>query len=91
MMTEFLGTWEPPQYFGKHDKRYPADDGIGYRYNPLIHGNDVWLRDWNRVNRAIPVEGTLEKATWNQSPQVKFWLDEPKKTIRERLLAWWRR
>lgn len=85
---DWLGTWEPARYFGKHERTYPADGAMPYNFNPLIRGNDVWLRDWNRVNRAIPVEGTLEKATWNQSPQVRFWLDEPKKTLWERVIEW---
>lgn len=85
---DWLGTWEPARYFGKHERTYPADDAVPYRFNPLIRGSDAWLRDWSRVNRAIPVEGTLEKATWNQSPQVRFWLDEPKKTLWERVIEW---
>ena len=85
-MTDWLGSWEPEQYFGKHERVLPADNGTGYRYNPNVHGNDLWLRDWSRVSRAIPVEGTLEKASWNQSPQVKFWLDKPKQSLLRRFV-----
>ena len=87
-MFDWLLSWEPPQYWGRHDRKYPADDGIGYRYNGNIHGNDLWLRDWSRVCRAIPVTGTVEPISWRQSPQVRFWLDEPKKTLWERFLIW---
>lgn len=85
---DWLGTWEPARYFGKHERTYPADGAMPYNFNPLIRGSDAWLRDWNRVNRAIPVEGTLEKATWNQSPQVRFWLDEPKQSLWRRFMVW---
>lgn len=40
------------------------------------------------IIRAIPVEGTVGPS-WAQSPQVKFWLDGPEKTLWERFLAWW--
>ena len=88
---DWLLMWEPARYFGKHDKRYPADGAVAYRYNDAIHGNDAWLRDWSRVHRAIPVEGTMEKLSWSQSPQVKAWLDKPKPSLMDRLRAWWRR
>ena len=39
------------------------------------------------VIRAIPVDGRVG-LSWTQSPQVKFWLDEPKKTILERIMDW---
>lgn len=87
-MFDWLMVWEPARYFGKHDKRYPADDAVPYRYNYAIHGNDAWLRDWSRVQRAIPVEGTMERLSWSQSPQVKFWMDEPRKTIWQRFVEW---
>ena len=87
----WLLKWELPYYFGRHDRKYPADDAIGYRYNANIHGNDLWLCDWSRVIRAIPAEGTLEKISWKQSPQVQMWMDDPKPTIRQRLAAGWRR
>lgn len=85
---DWLGTWEPVRYFGKHERTYPADGAMPYRYNDAVHGNDAWLRDWNRVNRAIPVEGIVQKATWNQSPQVRFWLDEPKQSLWRRFMVW---
>ena len=91
MTSDWLLQWEPPQYFGKHDRRYPADNAIGYRFNPAVWGNDLWLYDRGRICRAIPVEGTLERLDWSNSPQVRFWLDEPQKGIWERLKAWWRR
>ena len=88
---EWLGSWEPCRYFGKHERTYPADGAVPYRFNPAIHGNDAWLRDWNRVCRAIPVTGTVEPISWKQSPQVRFWLDEPPKTIWELIKEWWRK
>ena len=63
-MMDWLGIWEPRRYFGKHEKSFPADDAIPYTYNPNVHGNDAWLRDWSRVQRAIPVEGTMERISW---------------------------
>ena len=87
-MFDWLMVWEPARYFGRHEKRYPADDAIGYRYNCNIHGNDLWLRDWSRVQRAIPVEGTMERLSWSQSPQVKFWMDEPRKNLWQRFMEW---
>lgn len=90
-MFDWLMVWEPARYFGRHEKRCPADDAVPYRYNYAIHGNDAWLRDWSRVQRAIPVEGTMERLSWNQSPQVKFWLDKPTPSLLDRLRAWWRR
>lgn len=90
-MMEWLGTWEPRRYFGKHEKSFPADDAVPYTFNPNVRGNDAWLRDWSRVQRAIPVEGTMEKISWAQSPQARMWLDEPPKTIRQLLKEWWNR
>ena len=87
-MFDWLMVWEPARYFGRHEKKYPADDAIGYRYNYNIHGNDLWLRDWSRVQRAIPVEGTMERLSWSQSPQVKFWMDEPRKNLWQRFMEW---
>ena len=48
-MMDWLGIWEPLRYFGKHEKSFPADDAVPYTYNPNVHGNDAWLRDWSRV------------------------------------------
>lgn len=65
-------------YFGKHDRRYPADGAQGYP--AMYHG---------QVSRAIPVAGTVTGgASWERSPQVRAWLDPEPKTIWERFLAW---
>lgn len=76
---------ESAQYFGKHDKRFPANVYGGYKYDPLHNG----LTDLDvAISRAIPVNGAVEKATWNQSPQVRYWLDPPRPTLWQRFRRW---
>lgn len=74
-------------YFGRHEHYEPANVWYGYKYNAATNGN-VYPSVWDAVIRAIPAEGTVERASWQQSPQVRFWLDEPKPTILERIVAW---
>ena len=63
-------------YWGKHMKRYPADDGTGYKYRPGII-------------RAIVEDGAVRnRPTWECSPQVLTWMDEPKPGILKRLREW---
>lgn len=104
-MSEVCGwrQWqlEAPAAPGKHTKVYPAAFAHGYRFNPLAIPEidhrprpmqaPYSMRD--RVNRAIPVDGTVKDIapTWSKSPQVKFWLEEPKKSLRQRIIAWLRR
>ena len=65
-------------YFGRHDKRYPADGAQGYP--ACYHG---------QVSRAIPVMGTVTSgASWERSPQVRAWLDPEPKTLWERFIDW---
>ena len=74
--------WQIPRYFGRHEKAYPAEDATGYQYSPVINGNG-----WNYPVMAVcdPAQARL---TWDQSPQVRFWLDDPKPTAAERLRRW---
>ena len=63
---------------GKHSRMIPADGACGYP--APYHG---------QVLRAIPVIGTVtERPTWEQSPQVKYWLEPEKKTMWQRFLDW---
>ena len=71
--------WQIPRYFGKHEKTYPADGAIGYQYCYAINGNGLYPV----LTRPLPVR--LEKPTWDQSPQVKFWMDEKKPTLPARI------
>ena len=63
-------------YWGKHMMRYPADDGVGYQYRPGII-------------RAIVADGAVGNGpTWERSPQVRPWLDDPKQGLWKRFKAW---
>ena len=65
-------------YFGKHDRRFPADGAQGYP--ACYHG---------QVSRAIPVTGTVTSgASWERSPQVRAWLDPEPKTLWKRFREW---
>lgn len=95
----WLGEWEPIESVGKHDIIYPAGFAHGYKWRgvppmdrrPRVVNHDDPLR--NRVQRAIPVDGTVSavQPSWINSPQVRFWMQEPKKKLRTRILAWLRR
>lgn len=74
-------------YFGRHEHYEPVNVWCGYRYNAATNGN-VYPSVWDAVIRAIPAEGTVERASWKQSPQARFWLDPEPKTIWERFRAW---
>ena len=83
--------WQVPYYWGKHDKRAPADDGIPYCYDQQRNGNAYWpypkASGW--VSRAIVADGMVNsRPSWECSPQVRFWLDEPKQTIWARFVEW---
>lgn len=92
---QWLATWEQIEAPGRHAKRYPASFAHGYQFVPTLCPE---IRQGRRSagyqTQAIPqiihaeykVSGT--GATWDKSPQVKFWLDEPKKTLAERIKAW---
>ena len=64
-------------YWGRHDRRYPADGAQGYP--AAYHG---------QVSRAIPAEGFVGGMSWEKSPQVRFWLEPEKKTLWERIVEW---
>lgn len=76
-------------YFGKHDRREPVNVYGGYRYDPTRNGNWVYPTALDTaISRAIPVAGTVEKASWAQSPQARFWLDPPRPTLWQRFRRW---
>ena len=83
--------WQTPYYWGRHERRQPADDGIPYRYDPRRNGNQYWpYPRMDYVSRAIVADGTVNsKPSWENSPQVAFWLNEEPKTILERFRQWW--
>ena len=76
----WLGKWERPIYFGKHERRESAEDARAYIYSPMWNGNAL---------TAPKVQpgwvGTVGSAGWGKSPQVRMWMDKPKKTVRERI------
>ena len=75
---EWLGTWEQLDSPGRHSRMIPADGACGYP--APYHG---------QILRAIPVTGTVRgRPSWENSPQVRFWLDPERKTIRQRIREW---
>lgn len=88
--NDWLGRWEPPVYHGKHDKREPVNVFCGYRYNATTNGNG-FPAVYDAIVRAIPVEGHIDRLSWENAPQAAFWLDPPRKTLWKRFLEWWRR
>ena len=81
---EWLGTWEPIEAPGRHCKQYPAGFAHGYQYDPHVFRQ-------KGVSRAVPVEGRVGgKPDWQISPQARFWLNESKPSLAERVLAWLR-
>ena len=65
-------------YWGRHDRRFPADGAQGYP--ACYHG---------QVSRAIPVTGTVPSGvSWERSPQVRAWLGPEPKTLWERFIDW---
>ena len=90
-----MDEWRPWQvenvrYFGKHECYEPVHAG-GYRFDAAYCGNVQTVpAGWYPIIRAIQAEGRVDRLSWNQSPQVKFWLDEPKKTLLQRFLDWLR-
>ena len=60
----------------RHVRLVPADDGVGYQYRPGII-------------RAVVADGTVNsRPSWEQSPQVRAWMDEPKKGVWKRFKEW---
>lgn len=95
---EWLGEWEPIECIGKHSQIVPARFAHGYQWKgiqcidkrPKFPTGDP-LR--HKVQRAIPVGGTVTAPppSWRNSPQARFWLDEPKQSLWKRFQAWLRR
>jgi len=77
----WLASWEPVEAPGRHTRVYPADDARGYRYGPPPGAG---------VSRAIPVDGKVGDTppSWMRSPQARRWLQEEKKSLRDRILDW---
>ena len=93
----WLGEWEPIEAPGRHTRRFPAEYAAGYQYVPTWYGSKApsWKQDppysmWDRVNRAIPVEGTVTDTppSWAQSPQARHWLEPEKVGIWARIKKW---
>lgn len=67
---------EAAYYWAKHAIRYPADDGVGYQYRPGII-------------RAVVADGTVDgRPSWDKSPQVRAWIDDPNKGVWKRFKEW---
>lgn len=77
---EWLGRWEPLEAPGRHCRRYPAQFAHGYQYDPHRFRQ-------SGVSRAIPVEGTVGPA-WENSPQVRAWLEPERVPVLRRILEW---
>lgn len=92
----WLGVWEELDAPGRHQKRFPAPDAHGYKFCPTYYGSKVpWdtgprYTMWDRVNRAIPVEGTVNDTppSWAQSPQARRWLEPEKVGIWAKIKKW---
>ena len=92
----WLGVWEELDAPGRHQKRFPAPDAHGYKFCPTYYGSKVpWdagprYTMWDRVNRAIPVEGTVTDTPprWAQSPQARHWLEPERIGIWARFIKW---
>ena len=96
-VLEWLGTWGDIEAPGKHTPRYPAGFCCGYvytgprmRYVPQPVQPEPTM--WDRVNRAIPVDGTVTETppSWKKSPQVRFWLEKEGVPIWQRIKRWLR-
>lgn len=92
----WLGVWEELDAPGRHQKRFHAPDAHGYKYCPTYYGSKVpWdtgprYTMWDRVNRAIPVDGTVidTPPSWTQSPQARYWLEPERIGIWARIKKW---
>ena len=80
---DWLGRWEPIEAPGRHCKRIPAPFAHGYRYDPHVYRQ-------HGVSRAIPVDGRIG-ASWEGSPQARFWLEPERKSLKQRIIEWLRR
>lgn len=82
---EWLSRWEDIPAPGKHTRVVPAYNAKGYKYTPSYSGsrvpkNEIPYSMWDRVSRAIPVDGTIRDTppSWERSPQVMRWLSREK-------------
>ena len=77
---DWLGRWEPIEAPGRHCRRYPANFSQGYQYDPHQYRQ-------HGVSRAIPVDGRIG-ASWERSPQARFWLEPERVPVLRRNLEW---
>jgi len=93
---DWLAVWEPIEAPGRHSRMYPAGFAVGYRYRPEARRDRVPHQAgpvptmWDRVIRAIPVDGVVTDVppSWSRSPQVRQWMDKPKVNWTARLRRW---
>lgn len=77
-------------YWGRHMRKYPADGAVPYRYDPARVGNHYWpYPRMECVSRAIVADGSVgSRPTWENSPQVRAWMDDPNPGLLKRFKAW---
>lgn len=87
-VEEWLAQWGDLTAPGKHSRMEPALFAGGYKYNPVPNGPVYTM--WCRVNRAIPVDGTVEDPppSWWRSPQARFWLEKEKVSLWKQIVSW---
>ena len=65
----------------RHVRLVPADNGTGYMFDPDYCGNVII--------RAIVADGAVNsRPSWEQSPQVRAWMDDQKPGLLKRFKAW---
>ena len=69
--------WQKATSWPRRVSIVPAEDGTGYRYNPVLRGNGI-------IRTAAPAR----RATWEKSPQVRGWMDDPDPGILRRFREW---
>ena len=97
---EWLGAWEDLGAPGRHCRICPAEGAFGYPIPKSCYGSRApkppegpVYSMWDRVNRAIPVDGAVgdDPPSWTRSPQARFWLEPEKKSLRQRFREWLRK
>lgn len=86
---EWLGRWEDNDCPGKHSKKYPADFAYGYP-RPWNAMPDAVPFRMHGVSRAIQADGYVRESGpgWQKSPQARFWLEEERKPLGQRIREW---
>lgn len=87
---DWLGRWEPINAPGRHSSMQAALFAHGYQWRPVWAKKEPLYSMWERVGRAIPVEGTVDDGppSWHRSPQARFWLQEDRQTLMDRFREW---